>query len=63
LAKEPPFSFGDVERLALIQYHVAELRRLAADIFDRETSGRLSALADQIEQRTRKADRQLCSPK
>ena len=55
--------FGDIERLALIQYHVAKLRRLAADPLDRETSQRLSALADTIEQRTREADRLQCSPK
>jgi hypothetical protein len=55
--------FGDIERLALIQYHVAKLRRLAAETFDRKVSVILYALADQIEHRTREADRQLCSPK
>jgi len=55
--------FGDIERLALIQYHVAKLRRLAGSQFDRETSLRLSALADAIEQRTRERDRLACSPK
>jgi hypothetical protein len=54
---------GDIERLALIQYHVAKIRRLAADPFNREISLRLSALADTIEQRTREADRLACSPK
>jgi hypothetical protein len=49
--------FGDIERLALIQYQVIKLRRLAAEPLDRETSLRLSALADAIEQRTREADR------
>jgi hypothetical protein len=53
---------GDIERLALVQYHIAELRRLAADILDRKTSVRLFTLADAIEQRTREADRLVCSP-
>jgi hypothetical protein len=53
---------GDIERLALIQHHVVKLRRLAAEIPDREVSLRLSGLADTIEQRTREADRLLCSP-
>jgi hypothetical protein len=53
---------GDIERLALIQYQVVKLRRLAADPFDREISQRLSALADAIEHRTRERDRLLCSP-
>ena len=39
----------DIERLALIQYQVVKLRRLAAGQFDREISLRLSALADTIE--------------
>jgi hypothetical protein len=54
---------GDVERLTLVQSHVIKLRRLAAETFDRETSLRLSALADEIEHRTREADRLACSPK
>ena len=54
---------GDIERLAVIQYQVVKLRRLAAGQFDRETSVRLSALADAIEQRTREADRLACSLK
>jgi hypothetical protein len=53
----------DIERLALIQYHVVKLRRLAAEILDREISLRLSALSDEIEQRAREADRRQCSPK
>ena len=53
---------GDIERLALIQYQVVKLRRLAAGPLDREISLRLSALADAIEQRTRDADRLQCSP-
>jgi len=53
--------FGDMEGLALIQYHVAKLRRMAAEPLDRETSLRLFALADAIEQRTREADRLACS--
>jgi hypothetical protein len=61
--KGRPFMTGDVERLALIQYQVVKLRRLAARPLDRETSQRLSALADEIEQRTREADRRQCSPK
>jgi hypothetical protein len=52
-----------IERLALIQYHVVKLRRLAADPFDRKISLRLSALADELEQRAREADRRQCSPK
>jgi hypothetical protein len=48
---------GDIHWLALIQYQVIKLRRLAAEPLDRETSLRLSALADAIEQRTREADR------
>jgi hypothetical protein len=54
---------GDIERLAMVQHQVTKLRRLAAKTFDREISLRLSALADGIEQRTREADRRLCSPK
>ena len=50
---------GDVERLTA----VIKLRRLAAETLDCEVSGRLCALADQIEQRAREADRLLCSPK
>jgi tRNA U55 pseudouridine synthase TruB len=53
---------GDIERLTLIQGQVIKLRRLAAEIFDREMSVMLYALADQIEQRTREADRRRCSP-
>ena len=54
---------ADIERLTLVQSHVIKLRRLAAETFDRETSLRLFALADEIEQRTREADRLACSPK
>jgi hypothetical protein len=54
---------GDVERLTLVQDQVIKLRRLAAETFDRKASVTLYALADQIEQRTREADRLLCSPK
>ena len=54
---------GDVERLTLIQSQVIKLRRLAAEIFDREMTSRLFALADEIEHRVREADRQRCSPK
>ena len=54
---------GDIERLALIQDQVVKLRRLAAETFDCEITPRLNALADQIEHRTREADRKLCSPK
>ena len=53
---------GDIERLTLIQGQVVKLRRLAAEIFDREISAILYTLADQIEQRTREADRRRCSP-
>ena len=54
---------GDIERLTLVQDQVIKLRRLAAETFDRQISRRLFALADEIEQRTREADRQHCSPK
>jgi hypothetical protein len=54
---------GDIERLTLIQHQVIKLRRLAAETFDRKVSVILYALADQIEQRTREADRLACSPK
>jgi hypothetical protein len=54
---------GDVERLTLVQDQVIKLRRLAAETFDRKVSVTLYALADQIEHRTREADRLLCSPK
>jgi hypothetical protein len=54
---------GDIERLTLVQDQVIKLRRLAAGTFDRVTSMRLSALADEIEWRTPEADRRLCSPK
>ena len=54
---------GDVERLTLVQDQVIKLRRLAAETFDRKVSAILYALADEIEQRTRDADRQQCSPK
>jgi hypothetical protein len=53
----------DIERLTLVQGQVIRLRRLAAEIFDREISAILYALADRIEQRTREADRRQCSPK
>jgi tRNA U55 pseudouridine synthase TruB len=52
----------DIKRLVLVQNQVIKLRRLAAETFDRETSRRLSALADAIEQRTREADRLACAP-
>jgi hypothetical protein len=52
----------DIKRLALIQCQVIKLRRLAAEPLDRETSLRLSALADEIERRARDADRWLCAP-
>jgi hypothetical protein len=54
---------GDIERLTLIQNQVLKLRRLAAEIPDREISLNLRSLADEIEQRSREADRRLCSPK
>jgi hypothetical protein len=54
---------GDIERLTLIQGQVIKLRNLAAEMFDREVSVILYALADQIEQRSREADRRQCSPK
>jgi hypothetical protein len=56
---------GDIERLALVQDQVVKFRRLAAEvkILDREVSEILYALADQIEHRSREADRQRCSPK
>jgi hypothetical protein len=63
LAKKAAFVTGDIERMTLIQGHVIKLRRLAAEIFDREISTILYALADRIEQRTREADRRQCSPK
>lgn len=53
----------DIEQLVLVQNQVIKLRRLAAETFDRETSLRLSALADATERRTREADRLACSPK
>jgi hypothetical protein len=54
---------GDIERLTLIQEQVIKLRRLAANISDLEVSTILFALADLVEQRSREADRQQCSPK
>jgi hypothetical protein len=39
---------GDIERLTLIQGQVIKLRRLAAEIFDRESSAILYALAEAI---------------
>jgi hypothetical protein len=54
---------GDIERLAMVQHQVIKLRRLAAEIPDREISLNLRSLADKIEQRSREADRRLCSPK
>ena len=63
MAKGRPFRVGDVERLTLVQGQVIKLRRLAAETFDRRVSVILYALADKIEQRTREADRQQCSPK
>ena len=54
---------GDIERLALVQDQVIKLRRLATETLDREVSVRLSALADEIEHRTREADRRQCSPR
>jgi hypothetical protein len=53
---------GDIERLILVQHQVIKLRRLAAQIPDREISMDLHSLADKIEQRSREADRRLCSP-
>ena len=63
MAKKAAFVTGDIERLTLIQGHVIKLRRLAAETFDREMTPRLLALADEIEHRTREADRRQCSPK
>lgn len=57
-----PFMVGDVERLTLVQDQVIKLRRLAAETFDRDVSVMLYALADELEQRTREADRQQCAP-
>lgn len=54
---------GDIERLAMVQRQVIKLRRLAAETFDCEMTPRLLALADEIEHRTREADRRQCSPK
>jgi hypothetical protein len=54
---------GDIERLALVQDQVIKLRHLATETLDREVSVRLSALADEIEHRTREADRRQCSPR
>jgi hypothetical protein len=54
---------GEIEPLTLIQGQDIKLRRLAVEIFDREISATLYALADRIEQRTREADRRQCSPK
>jgi hypothetical protein len=54
---------GDIERLTVVQHQVLKLRRLAADPFDREISQLLYALADEIERRTREANRQRCSPR
>jgi len=53
----------DIERLVLVQDQVIKLRRLATETLDREVSVRVYALADQIEQRAREADRLACSPK
>ena len=53
---------GDVERLTLVQEQVIQLRRLAAETSDSDVSVMLYALADDLEQRTREADRQQCSP-
>jgi hypothetical protein len=53
---------GDIERLILVQHQVIKLRRLAAQIPDREISMDLNSLADKIEHRSREADRRLCSP-
>ena len=39
----------DIERLTLVQSQVINLRRLAAETFDRQISRRLFALADEIE--------------
>ena len=63
MAKGRPFRIGDVERLTLVQGQVIKLRRLATETFDRRVSVILYVLADKIEQRTREADRQQCSPK
>jgi hypothetical protein len=54
---------GDVERLTVVQDQVIKLRRLAAQTLDLKVSLTLCALADEIEQRAREADRLLCSPK
>lgn len=54
---------GDIERLTLVQRQVIKLRCLAVETFDCEITPRLLALADEIERRTREADRLLCSPK
>jgi hypothetical protein len=54
---------GDIERLILVQHQVMKLRRLAAEILEGEISLRLHSLADEIEQRSREADRRLCSPR
>ena len=48
----------NLETLAGIQDQILKCRRLAAEIFDRETAGRLHKLADELEQRAREVDRQ-----
>lgn len=52
-----------LQTLIGIQDQVIKCRRLAAEIGDPETSRRLHELADDIEQRARETDRELCSPK
>ena len=46
----------NIELLIAIQEQVIQGRRLAAQIFDPETSRRLYELADEIERRAREVD-------
>jgi hypothetical protein len=51
-----------LQTLIGIQHEVLKCRRLATKISDPETSRRLYQIADEIEQRARKVDREMCSP-
>ena len=53
----------NLELLIGIQDEVIKCRRLAAEIFDRETSRRLYELADEVERRAREVDRESMFPR
>ncbi len=48
---------ASIEYLVRVQAEIKQCRRLAAEIFDRETAAKLLKMADELEQRAREQDR------